>query len=166
MGRAASVPRVCQAAGLRGSALRRGSGTGGGLRGPARRPGLQAIVPVDPLPFREVPDEAEVPPAGLGGDGVDLIGQGAPAGVVVGGDPGPRPHALDGRLDQCRLVRVHGPGGAGVAGLPVRVQGGIGEGVDATLGEHQVSIPDPGGAEKQAFLPALEKPVKWRFLIS
>lgn len=51
----------------------------------------QHVVPVLPLACRQVADEEEVLPADLPGKGLDLIGKGPPAGIVVGRDYKARP---------------------------------------------------------------------------
>lgn len=77
--------------------------------------------------------------------GFDPVCEAPARGAVVDGgdDPGPLPHLFDSRADQGRQARRHRPVGAGVAGVLVRMRGGIGQGVDAALGDHQGAIPCP-----------------------
>jgi hypothetical protein len=63
--------------------------------------GAEHFVPVAALPCRQVADEAEVITARLPGQGIDLIGQGTPARVVVGGDDEAAPP--DNRTESNRL---------------------------------------------------------------
>jgi hypothetical protein len=103
------------------------------------------LVPVAALAFRQVADEAQVLPVRLPAQGLALIGGRPSARVVVGGDDEarPLPHLFDGGAEQGRLVRIHRPAGAGVAGGRVGVQHGVGERVDAALGNHEAPVPSP-----------------------
>jgi hypothetical protein len=125
------------------------------LSGPGRRP--EPVVPVLPLPFRQVVDDAQVGAAGLPDRRLDLGGELAAVGIVVGGneDRGPLPHPRGGGADEVRLAGVHGTGDAGIARVIVRVQGGMGQGVDAGLGDHQGRVPCPGRREPQGLFAAL-----------
>ena len=91
------------------------------------------------------------------GQGFALGGQLPAAGVVIGGkdDPGPLLHPGDGRADQRRLVGIHRPAGAAIAGLVIRMQGGIRQRINTGLADHQDAIVLTDRAEPKPFLAAL-----------
>ncbi|CRI67050.1 hypothetical protein THIOKS13330056 [Thiocapsa sp. KS1] len=115
----------------------------------------QDIVPV--LPFAGlVAADDEVLPARLAGEGLDPVGEGVAAGIVVGGDHDPRPrsHPADGTAEQLRLGGVEAAAGARIAGGVVRVQNGMGERIDTALGDHQSGVGAVCRGEPQALLAA------------